>query len=284
MRNKRTVIERERILDIFRLRSIFFFGMVVLAISGCASTYKASEEQERGTGYSEKRSSEGVYFLRFNGLGNEEVEKILVLWHRRAAELCGENNYSGTPRKKKVEGVYTAFSNGVMYPESVTTPYVEGKVECKDKQLARRAGPSIYNPSDDIHKLKLAAVTAPGVESGDKLAQNLTGYVNSQLKRYGSDPALPGKFDMNIVITRFVADGWHSNLLFGGVSGGTYEYVSVVTILDAESGQGIGEQEISTEVSAGGESEYRLKNEHAREIVEYAVSVFQRAVRQEGNL
>lgn len=254
--------------------------MIVLVISGCASTYKASEEQERGTGYSEKRSSEGVYFLRFNGLRNEDVENILALWHRRAAELCGENNYSGIPRKKKVEGVYMVL----MYAESVTTPYVEGEVECKDKPLARRAGLPIYNPSDDIRKLKLVAVTAPGVESGDKLAQNLTSYVNSQLKRYGSDPVLPGKFDMNIVITRFVADGWHSDLLFGGVSGGTYEYVSVITILDAESGQGIGEQEISTEVSAGGETEYRLKNEHAREIIEYAVSVFQRTVHQEGNL
>lgn len=267
-------------LGSLKLWSILGFGAIAFSIGACTSTYKASIERGSDSGYSEKRISDGVYFLRFNGIGNEDVENVMALWHRRAAELCGESSYSSIPRKQQVEGAYMAYSVGVVYPESVTTPYVEGRVECDDKPLARRTGPALYNPSDEFHELKLGSVTAPGVESGDKLAQNFTIYVNNQLKRFGSDPGLPGKLDMSVEITRFTADGWHSNFLPGISSGGTYVVVSFVTIRDTESGRKIGAQVISTEVSAEGESVYRLKNEHAREIVEYAVSVFHRAVRR----
>jgi len=256
------------------LWSIAGIGAVVLAVNGCASTYKASENGPLGAGYSEKLTDDGTYLLRFNGRGNENVENIMVLWHRRAAELCGENNYSGTPREGVTSDVVMIYSVGTAYPEQVDYPYVEGNVECRDKQLAHRTGPAIYNPADDFHKVKLNAITAPDIESGDQIAQNFRSYINIKLTRYGSDPTVPGKYDMNIVVTRFIADGWQSHWLLGEISGGTFDMVSVVTIVDTDTGQIVGQQEISTEVSAQGESEYRLKEEHALNIVGYAMSVF----------
>lgn len=248
--------------------------VVLITLSGCASTYKASERGARGTGYSEKRISDGVYKVRFNGLANENVDNLLVHWNRRAAELCGENNYSGTAEKKENKDVVMMYSMGVMYPETVIHPYVEGKVECNDKNLATYAGPSKYYPTEDFRKLRLHSITAPGIESGEGVSDSFEHHVTFELERNQSEEVQPAKYYLDIVITRFIADGWSSTWLMGGMSGGTYEMTSVIKIQDVDSGEIISEYEIETTASAEGQAEYRLKKNHARELMEYAISIF----------
>jgi len=259
-----------------RNRKSFAWGAAVIlgALGGCASTYQASEDGRYGAGYTEKRVGDGVYWLRFNGLTNEKVDNLLVHWSKRASELCGTDNYKGTPEKKEIEDVMMMYSMGVMYPETVLHPYVEGKVECIDKALASSAGPSKYYPADEFGSVRLHSVTAPGIESGEKIKKNLQHYIADELKRYQTGESQPVKYYMDVVITKFIADGWTNTWLLGGMSGGTYDMVSVIKIQDVDTGKTIDERRIETKVGAEGESEYRLKTHHARELVEYAVSVF----------
>lgn len=255
------------------LWSIAVFLLHVIAMSGCATTYEASKEGEFGSGYSEKRVTDGVYWLRFNGLQSDDLENIIPLWNKRVVELCGENNYSATPEKLINDSVIMMYT-GARYPESLAYPYVQGNVVCKDKQLARRIGPLKYNPSEDFYRLKLKTITLKHAESNNGLVQNFSNYVNDQLKRYGPYPVVTGKYEMNILIGRFIANAWMQNVTPAGMSGGVYVMESYVTILDAETNHKVGENKITTSISARGDAESRLKHEHAIDIVEYAVSVF----------
>lgn len=66
---------------------------IALFGSGCISTEYHEQNFWDPQGYKDREIEPGVYEIEAIGNGFTKPEVVLGFWHRRASELCGEDNY-----------------------------------------------------------------------------------------------------------------------------------------------------------------------------------------------
>ena len=76
------------------MRAIFSL-VIAVQLVGCQGGNSLTRDNLANE-YDVTPTPEGGYLVRYNGWGSEEGK--IAKWHKKAAELCGEGNYEGTPR------------------------------------------------------------------------------------------------------------------------------------------------------------------------------------------
>lgn len=105
----------------------------LLTLSSCATPYQAQGgflSDGRG-GYTDKKISEGKYWIRFLGNGYTEMIVVQQYWEKRASELCGGRPYKKVANPNYEEKTDYGYANGTVYVSRHKFPTVEGIVECE---------------------------------------------------------------------------------------------------------------------------------------------------------
>lgn len=122
---------------------IIMGGLAAIILCGCASStamnYKASTAKEP-FGYAEKLQDDGTYILSVVLPGSGDTKTVpFEYWNRRAAELCGSDNYKKNIYKaaratnvRHAQYVYggVGFGGG-----SAGAFKVEGELTCLDDSV-----------------------------------------------------------------------------------------------------------------------------------------------------
>jgi len=105
-------------------------ALATLSLVGCA-TYKSSDAGMSKIGYKETPLSDNVYKLTYYGSAMSTHDKIIELWHRRAAELCQQKPYEAeTKNEQWLFDSYSILPPIVLKSES-SAPAIVGKLTCQ---------------------------------------------------------------------------------------------------------------------------------------------------------
>ncbi len=119
------------------MKNLVVIGAVIVttvSLVGCA-TYKSSEAGLSKIGYEEKLLDDGSYQLTYYGSGFNEHDEIVALWHKRAGELCNDQEYESETRNEHwVSDGYTVLPPFVFKSKSAA-PSIEGKLRCKGEAI-----------------------------------------------------------------------------------------------------------------------------------------------------
>lgn len=120
---------------LYRL-SILLFTMTLLGCAGPAPyVQKGSTSYQFGYlfGYSDKKLSEGVYSVRFEGNVYNTMPEVVEYVKRRAAELCGSSDFEAEIRQ--FHRMRTEVSPDYPHGKGILThsplPTAEAQVKCK---------------------------------------------------------------------------------------------------------------------------------------------------------
>ena len=107
-------------------------AVLVVTLHAC-STYKAREEGFGKMGYEDKKLGDGIYMLSYYGSSFDDEEDVRKKWHRRAAELCGGDQYTAETKSK--EWTYDGYTvlPPLFFKSKGASPVLEGKLICKSK-------------------------------------------------------------------------------------------------------------------------------------------------------
>jgi len=109
------------------------FGSLLL-ISACATPY---QPLSGSGGYAEEKTGERNYNLVYLASAETDVMEVYRMWHRRAGELCGSDNYAHQVTHRvdaRDTDLTTPLGKGLLLsrPTQILVSWtVEGTVECR---------------------------------------------------------------------------------------------------------------------------------------------------------
>lgn len=232
------------------------FVLVFLGLSACTS-YGPKGDGDHGTGYADTKVAEGKYYIKVTGVEYDSKERLEGFWHKRAGELCGENNYEGSPAYKVTRGGYPGFS---------VTPKVSGEVDCLDRDVALASAPDKYKVDRYATKVKVGSITV-GDEVSRRVIDSMNDQLEEQLFQYGMNLTEDGQeyVSIDLVIQKVrVKDAKLAGAI--GLFAGTDNIESTLTIY--RKGNLIGEYPVETSRLEHNPNSYKLFKKHANDIIE----------------
>jgi hypothetical protein len=106
----------------------------LLLIGACATPYQAFDGSG---GYADEKIAEGTYNLVYVASGETDVMEVYRMWHRRARELCGSEEYEHSLTQRvntRDDTLTTPLGKGTFLytpTQLLVSRSVEGTVKCR---------------------------------------------------------------------------------------------------------------------------------------------------------